>query len=158
MTPVAKLPKIILLFERLMKDGKLNMSLNNSSGTKIIAELSKTKEELKNSIKASEDRLKLSIEELKHKTNDPEAENLTLKNKLEVVERKNKSNNWVIFGFDKDPAEISPQILINELNKLREVNVDIRDINNIYCMGKNKNCPIKVEFVTQLKKRDSTND
>ncbi|KAG5875464.1 hypothetical protein JTB14_028839 [Gonioctena quinquepunctata] len=103
------------------------MSLNDSTVTKIIAELNKTKEELKNSIKASEDRLKLSMEELKHKINDLEAENLTLKNKLEVVERKNKSNNLVIFGFDKDPAEISPQIVINELNKPLEVNVDIRE-------------------------------
>ncbi|KAG5891906.1 hypothetical protein JTB14_013373 [Gonioctena quinquepunctata] len=86
-----------------------------------------------------------------HFINDLEAEDLTLKNKLEGVERKNKSNNLVIFGFDKDPAKISPQIVINELNKLLEVNVDIRDINNIYCMGKNKNCPMKVEFVIQLR-------
>ncbi|KAG5888630.1 hypothetical protein JTB14_022646 [Gonioctena quinquepunctata] len=97
------------------------MSLNDSAVTKIIVELNETKEELKNSIKASEDRLKLSMEELKQKINYLEAENLTLKNKLEVVERKNKSNNLVIFGFDKDPAEISPQIVINELNKLLEV-------------------------------------
>ncbi|KAG5891403.1 hypothetical protein JTB14_018460 [Gonioctena quinquepunctata] len=129
------------------------MSLNDSAVTKIIAELNETKEELKNSIKASEDRLKRSIEKLKHKMNDLEAENLTLKNKLEVEERKNKSNILVIFGFEKDPAEISPQIVINELNKLLEVNVDIRDINNIYCLGKNKNCPIKVEFVTQSRKK-----
>ncbi|KAK9877762.1 hypothetical protein WA026_019442 [Henosepilachna vigintioctopunctata] len=74
---------------------------------KIYEEIISSKQEVKNTITASEARLLLEIQELKIRVNALEEENSELKNNIEFAERNLNKKNLVIFGLKKSGAEIS---------------------------------------------------
>lgn len=129
--------------------------MTDASTNLILQEIKRNKDELKNeltnAINASEARLRLDIEGLKNRIVQLEEENNTLKNKLEKLERKTRSNNIVLFGLNKECADITTGYLIAELKNLFGVDVLESDINNYYCLGKTINSPVKIEFVSNLK-------
>lgn len=125
--------------------------MSDSSLNKIVLEIKKSKDELKNLILASETRLQLKIEELKGRISEIEEENNFLKNKIEYLERDSKQKNIVIYGLNKTPAEIDIDFVCRELTKTGE-KTEKSDISNFYCLGKDANCPLKVEFTTKIKK------
>lgn len=117
----------------------------------VLEELRQTKQELKLIIEAAEVRLTLKVEEINNRLNKLERENYRLKEELEVLERKSKEKNIVIFGL-KHPSHISFDFISQELKRLVGVEVLSSDLSNFYPLGKNESCPIKVEFVSYLKK------
>lgn len=69
------------------------------------------------------------------------------------LERRLRRNNIVIFGLSIDGTDLSNQTLL-KLNSLLDLNITIRDINNIHKIGKNSTPPIVVEFVSFLQKKE----
>lgn len=118
----------------------------------LYEEVLKNRNEIRSYIEASEVRLLLKIEELKLRLDSVEKENLTLQNRIEYLERTNKKNNIIIFGLIKDDEKITTTLIIQELNKLLELNLAETDINNLYRLGQFENSPVKVEFISYLKK------
>lgn len=127
--------------------------MNDAAVKKIMDEIQKNKEELKNAIKASETRLLLTHENLKTKVHDLEKENFSLRNKVEFLEKGSKENNIVIFGIDLD-EEVSVEHVLQELNNRLEIDITYKDINNIYRLGKNKECPVETAFISYLTKKN----
>lgn len=68
----------------------------------MYKEIVGNREELKNSIEASEVRVFLENESLNNKVKQLEKENTELKNKVKILERDNIKNKLVIFGIERN--------------------------------------------------------
>lgn len=70
------------------------------------------------------------------------------------LERKNRKNNVVIFGIINQPDQLTDllQSTIQSINYLLGTNITEDHINNIYTIGKSRNPPIVLEFISFLKK------
>ncbi|CAG9821849.1 unnamed protein product [Phaedon cochleariae] len=99
-----------------------------------------------------------TLEELKQefsttnvKLDQLEKENSALKENIKQLENRNRKNNLIIFGT---PKNNSIQDNINFIKASLDINLELKDINNSYPLGKNEkeSIPIKFEFVSQLKK------
>lgn len=123
------------------------------STRQILDEIINSKKELKNSISASETRLILEIQELKGRLNCLERENLELKEQLELSKRQQNKNNLIIFGLKKRSEKVTTALVCEELTRLLEVGLVESDIGDLYPLGKTKNCPIKIELISHLKKK-----
>lgn len=91
---------------------------------------------------------------LKNELNRITQENLLLKKKCLVLERKVRRNNVVIFGLP--PVENNSDLLkgtVQKLNDLLDTSIHERDINNIYKIGKSDKPPVIVEFISYLRKK-----
>ncbi|KAK9878334.1 hypothetical protein WA026_021349 [Henosepilachna vigintioctopunctata] len=106
------------------------MSGDNSENTlqKILNEVTASKNGLKTYIVTSEAKLLLK-------------ESLTKK-------------NIIIFGLEK-PFEVTPAFICEEIRRLLQVELKESDISDLYQLGKKNNCPIKVEFISYLKKKEN---
>lgn len=127
--------------------------MSDSSINKVLVEIKKSKEELRNIILASETRLQLKIEELTFRLSQIEEENSTLKKQVEYLERQNKEKNIVIFGLEKESKELNVDFICREFKNLLDVQVEHFEISNLQPLGRNKNCPLKVEFLSNIKKQ-----
>uniref|UniRef100_A0A6P7G0P2 Uncharacterized protein LOC114336309 n=1 Tax=Diabrotica virgifera virgifera TaxID=50390 RepID=A0A6P7G0P2_DIAVI len=142
--------------------------MNASDVNKILTEVAKTREEvefliksfkeeidgLKRSIEATETRIILNVEGLNKKVKDLEKENLELKSKLEKVERKSKENSIFIYGLELSKAEISSKFICDSIKKLLGIDICFSDSNNFIWFKNYKNNPIKLELVSNTKKRE----
>lgn len=75
-----------------------------------------------------------------------------LEGKCLFLERKLRKNNIVLFGLSVDDTTSLAQLTLDKINALFGLNFTTDDINNIYQIGKGKERPIIVEFVSFLKK------
>ncbi|CAG9822064.1 unnamed protein product [Phaedon cochleariae] len=107
---------------------------------------------LKSTIQAVEVKLSLKIEEINHRLHQAEKENEELKSKVEILERNQRKNNIIIFGFEREERFISVESIIDLIQKLLNVRLVESDLNNIYSLGQTNNSPIKIEFTSYLKK------
>lgn len=130
-----------------MFDSNQELSIN-----KIYEEIINTKIEIKNAIEASEARILMKIESLKSRVNKLEKENIAIKNKVELLERSGKKNNFIIFGLKK-PAEVNINFICLEVNRLLNINLTESDFSDVFCLGNSENAPIKVELVSFQKKK-----
>lgn len=69
--------------------------LNDADVKQIMDAIQKTKEELKNSIKTSESRLLLTVENYKTRIHDLYKDNFSWRNKVEFLEKGSKETNNV---------------------------------------------------------------
>lgn len=119
----------------------------------IIREEGKTnKEELKQEIKAENSKVLKILEEQAHKIN-----NLTTKyDELELrctnLERFYRKNNIILFGLEIPNGSTLLNYTLEKLTELLGIPLNDTDINNIYKLRGDKIPPIKLEFVTYLKK------
>lgn len=129
------------------------MSENESvTNEKIYNALITTKSELEGTIEEAEERLLLKLEEFNKRISRLEKENQELKTKIEILERKEKKNNIVIYGLKGESTVISPGFICNKLNEITDETITEADISNVYKLGKKEDCPVKIEFVSYLKK------
>lgn len=129
------------------------MNENKTANELILEEIRKSRQELKATIEAVEVRISLKIEETNRKLNKIEKEYKEISEKIEKIEIKQKENNIIIFGLHKTPEQINLQTIRSEIKKLVDVDINESDLNNFYPLGKKENCPVKVEFVSYLKKK-----
>lgn len=120
----------------------------------IREEILNSRTEIKNCIVASEARLLLKIEDLKNSVANLERENSELKEELEHLKRAQNKKNIVVFGLKKKREEVVAEILCEDFRGLLGVNLHTSDFVDVYPLGKSDNCPIKIEFVSNIKKRE----
>ncbi|CAH1101370.1 unnamed protein product [Psylliodes chrysocephalus] len=119
----------------------------------ILDEIQNSKNDLINVIEASKARLRLEIERQNNKIKQSTKENTLLKEKIEILDSTNRKNNIIIFILNKSPQDATSQLFRQELKQLLEVDLNEKEINDIYYLGKLFNAPIKVELTTYLQKR-----
>ncbi|KAG5867091.1 hypothetical protein JTB14_007101 [Gonioctena quinquepunctata] len=120
----------------------------------IREEILNSRTEIKNCIVASEARFLLKIEDLKNTVANLERENSEIKEELEYLKRAQNKKNIVVFGLKKKREEVVAEILCEDLRDLLGVNLDTKDFVDVYPLGKSDVCPIKIEFVSNIKKRE----
>src|ERR1700712_2996709 len=74
--------------------------------------------------------------------------------RLEKFERDIRRNNIVIFGLETNNFQLGIliELVIDFFKSNLNIEVDKRDINTVYPIGKSHNKPIKVEFISFWKK------
>lgn len=113
--------------EVIKKDIKEYIKIENAKITKVLEEQNK------------------KIEILEKKYNDIESNQLNL-------ERLMRKNNIVIFGLEVKLEQNLCQTVLKKLNEILEINLKEEDLNNIYTIKTDKGIPIKIEFLSYLKK------
>lgn len=122
----------------------------------LRGEIVKSRRDIKSAIEASETKLLLKIEELNHKVKELEQENTILVDRIETLEVRSKKNNIIIFGLESSES-LCPVSLCRELHGLLDVEIQVSELNNIYKIKAKEN-PIKVEFISYLKKLEVMNN
>lgn len=121
---------------------------------KILAELEKSKVELRKAIDFSEKNLLQKITELNIKIKTIEEENKDLKQKVEDLEKKNRINNLVISGLKKPRnGLLTPGFICDEINGRLNSDLKETEIKNLYFLGKSDAAPIKIELVSFFAKQ-----
>lgn len=68
------------------------------------------------------------------------------------LERISRKNNVIVFGLQLDGSNLISET-IDKLNTLLDLQLTIKDINDIYRINKRTNSPIKIEFISYLNKK-----
>ncbi|KAG5876562.1 hypothetical protein JTB14_037245 [Gonioctena quinquepunctata] len=125
--------------------------MSESIGT-VLEEIRQEKQELKQVIEAVEVRLTLKVEEVTKRLYRLVTENCFILEKLEEIERKGRENNIIILRLKHPGESIELDFVTRELKRLIGVEVQAEDLNNFYPLGKTEKAPIKLGFVSFLKK------
>lgn len=96
---------------------------------------------------------KNTVESLSTELKEATREIESLKQKCNILERKLKENNIVIFGINTEETENITQTTIGILNENFETNIREEHINKIHKLGKAATAPILVQFISYQKKR-----
>lgn len=118
----------------------------------LLAEIRKTRTELKNIIEASETRVLLKLEFLNEKVKLLERENENLKHKFELIERNIKKNNLLVYGLKLEEYN-STERICQTLSHILEITLLPSDINEYYMLNIPQN-PLKVNLISNLKKKE----
>lgn len=119
----------------------------------LYEELVKTRAELKDCMALCEKKILSKIDPLQKRLEEVELENRHLRQRLENVERESKRNNIILFGLKKEPADITVSLVVNTLGDLLGAQISEIDLADVHPIGREVNCPVKVKFVSYLKKR-----
>lgn len=119
----------------------------------IYGEILRNRTELKNLGEASEARILLKLETLNDKINNLEIENQQLKDRVELLDREVKKNNLIIFGLEETSESVSIEYICQKLQTLLGIEIHQSDVRDVYRLGKSKNNPVKIEFVSQATKK-----
>lgn len=128
------------------------MTTEEISNKHLLAEITKGNNDLKAALQAVEVKLALKIEEINRRLINVEKENSELKKRIEVLERNQKKNGIIIFGWERQEQFITTKHIIELLESHLKIHLTDSDFNNIYPLGQSYNSPVKVEFVSFLKK------
>lgn len=129
------------------------MSGENKTIDQLYDEILKNRNEIKHFIDAHETRLLLKIEEVRSTVTTLEKENCQLREEVEFLKRSLIRRNIIIHGLDRRREDITPENVSKDIGTLLGVNLSSSDIGDVYPLGKSQSFPIKVEFVSNLKKR-----
>ncbi|KAG5880298.1 hypothetical protein JTB14_020044 [Gonioctena quinquepunctata] len=121
----------------------------------IRKEILDSRTDMKNCIVASVARLLLKIEDSKNSVANLERENSEIKEESEYLKRAQNKKNIVVFGLKKKREEVVAEISCEDLRDLLGVKLDTRDFVDVYPLDKLDVCPIRIEFVSNIKKRSS---
>lgn len=137
----------------MSKDGELsNTDLCNKLLAAIRTENQSTKSDIKSELKKVNDNILMKIEEQNKKISELEKKCNKLEQNFLPVERRLRKNNIIIFGLEvKDETELLG-LIITFFKDALGVDVDESDLNNLYTIKSEKGTPVKVEFVSFLKK------
>ncbi|KAG5890324.1 hypothetical protein JTB14_009139 [Gonioctena quinquepunctata] len=95
---------------------------------------------------------KQTIDHLTNKLGQAQKEIDCLKEECSFLERKVKSNDIVIFGIETRENENLCNKTLSVINEKFGLNLNQDHLNNVYKLGKGKNAPILLEFVSHLNK------
>lgn len=129
----------------------MHIMAESITNEQLYQELLNIKIELRNYIEVSESRILSTIKELKGKIIKLEEENNTLTSRIEFIERDSKNKNIVIHGLKKREKDISAVDLCDDINQLLGLRITVADVGNFYFLGRSQNCPLKIEFVSQIR-------
>lgn len=136
----------------------MNKSFSATISNKELLDILSTKldlkfEELNRKIDTNIEELNQKLVEANLKITELKEENSTLKQKVNVLEKKIKSNNVVIFGLNDIKEEKLLEDTVTHISNLLNVNITDTDIGNIYRpKSQHTHSPIVVQFTTYRKK------
>lgn len=110
------------------------------------------KEELKQEIKAENSKVLKKLEEQANKINTLEKKCDSLEIRCTNLEKLYRKNNIIIFGLEIPNGSSLLNFTIGRLTELLGISLSDTEINNIYQLKSDKTPPVKVEFVSFLKK------
>lgn len=121
----------------------------------IFQEIKTSRAELRAAITASESRLLLQLESSNRRILQLETENKVLEKRLQYFDRFTRANNIIIRGLTLPEKVEVPRFVVGELNNLLGVQLDLRELNNAYTVGKySTSAVVKVEFISRLRKEE----
>lgn len=118
----------------------------------IQSEAKKTKIDITLEIQKENEKILQKLNEQNKKIANLEKKCTELQLKNLNFERQSRKNNLIIFGLEIDQKTNLLDSVLKKLKDLLDVDIFDNDINNIYQLKNGKICPIKVEFVSYLKK------
>lgn len=127
------------------------MTSNDELYNKILNALKQQTDELKTDIRNLEVKITKQAEFTEKKLNQIENVQNKIINDILQLERTARKNNIVIFGLQAEDDLLNT--VLKTLNTLLKLNLCEGDINNIYKINKKKDSPIKIEFISYLKKK-----
>lgn len=95
--------------------------------------------------------VKKTVAEITEKLGQRDAKITRLHEKYLSLEWRNRKNNVIVFGLQGGSTDII-QHTLDKINHLLGLNLEKRDVNNVYRLGRNENSPIKIEFISFLRK------
>lgn len=133
-----------------------NQLSNNDLYVKLLEAFRQMSNEIKGEISSE---IKIENAKILEKLDDQNRKIADLNNKynqLELrcmhLERQYRKNNIIIFGLNVVQESNILEFTLNKFLELLQIKVVESDINNIYVIKTEKGTPIKVEFVSYLKK------
>lgn len=120
----------------------------------VIDEVQNCKRDLKTCINSSETRLLKKLEESNHRITLLETENTELKEKLEYLDRENRSKSLIIFGLNKSYKDITLKFITEKIDHLLGVKLKEDQISNFFALGKTNSAPLKIELTSAIKKKE----
>lgn len=118
----------------------------------IKAEGKSTKEEIVAEIKIENKKLLDRLDEQSNKIKELQNKYNQLESRYLNLERNSRKNHCIIFGLVVPQNVDLIHFVVNKLNELLETNICTADINNLYQINKSTVPPIKLEFISYLKK------
>lgn len=119
----------------------------------LLEEIKKNRTELKNCIEASEVRVLMKIEDLNERVKQLEKSNQQLQNRVEYLEQSSKKNSIIIYGLEvKEKYNI--EHICNNFSRCLKIKIVPENINDFYWLTKLPKNPLKIDFVSNLKKRE----
>lgn len=111
-------------------------------------------EKISNKIDKNHKDLENEIRNLNKQIDNLKEENIQLRDRISVIEKKKRKNNLVVFGLK--PTDLNPvEDTINELSQKLGVELDKSDISNLYVPKQNQTgVPIHLEFLSFFKKAE----
>lgn len=128
------------------------MSTSDDLYSKILKALKEQTDEIKSDIQHINSQISNEAALTRAKISTIESYQNKLKDNIIHLERVARKNNIIIFGLEITEQNLVSAV-IKKLNELMDINLCETDINDIYKLNKNKISPIKVEFVSFLKKK-----
>ncbi|KAK9884797.1 hypothetical protein WA026_009026 [Henosepilachna vigintioctopunctata] len=119
----------------------------------LLNEIVNVRKDLKEFIATSETRILSKLDTLQQKIREVEEENTSLKARIEKLERQSRRKNLIIFGLNKKPEDITLKTVCETLGPLLDEDISERDITDLYPLGRNQNCPVKLELRSTSEKR-----
>lgn len=111
------------------------------------------KEDIKLEIQAETEKLSKSLSFQTEKLNNLEKKCNQLESHQLSLERQLRKNNIIIFGLKTSKDTNLVAFVIESFKKLLDTNIAESDLNNVFVLKSEKSTPIKVEFISYLKKR-----
>lgn len=119
----------------------------------IKTEGEKNKNEIAREIQSENHKLLQKLDEQNKQLLDLDVRSKKLEARCVSLERRLRKNNIIIFGLVKADEEIDLlDFTIKAINELLDIEIRTSEVNNIYQIRNSNDAPIKVEFVSNLKK------
>lgn len=122
----------------------MNQLTNQELFIKLEQVINTVSSELKEEIKSIKNSINQKIENLERKLQK-------IEEKIVSIERANRKNNIVIFGL-KTNQENLLRTTLSQLNRIFGTNIQEKDINNLYIIGKKDT--VIVEFISYIQKKN----
>lgn len=143
-----------------MSMGDKNKEISNEEIYTLLKSVAQQNNEIKNEItliRTQMNTLDLEISNIKQVNEKLKEENKTLKRRVEGIEKQTRENNLILYNVEElEDTQLHQQISELMRNRL-DVSLDLRDISNIYRLGRrsdSKNRPIILKLTSFLKKTE----
>lgn len=119
----------------------------------IQSSANKNKEEITEKIQTENEKILNLLNEQNEKVQDLEERYKLLEDKYVKLDRQLRKNNVLIFGLNQTNNSGFEESVLTRINQLLNTDFSLLDCNNIYPIKSQKTNPIKIEFISHLRKQ-----
>lgn len=121
--------------------------------TELRKEIKFENEEIKKEIRQENRKILEKLEKQNEAVEELNKKYNKLESHFQNIERQIRKNNIIIFGLEVKTGSDLLSFVINQIKNLLNIDLLESEINNVYVLKVNNGTPIKIEFVTYLKKQ-----